>query len=225
MTPSTFGRRTFVAALASAAALTLMHAPVAPAAPGSQGAPPIAQARTLALGSTVTVFGTVTTPPGAFESSFFDRGFGIQDRTAGIYVSATELPDVAIGTAVRVTGTLDDQVGLLVVRPTSITALGAARPVVPRTVKARVVGEATESTLVTTTGRVTGAVLDDLPFGYKFTIADQSGETTVFVNLQSGIDVSGIRVGQTVRVTGMSSQYESTYEIDPRFPADLTVVS
>lgn len=218
----------FTATLIALAAITAVLAPVAgavpPGPPAGPGGPPIAQARTLELGATVTVTGTVTTPPGAFQSSFFDRGFGIQDRTAGIYISAPEPAPVSIGTLVTVTGTLADQSGLLVVRPTSITPIGQVDPVIPRTVKARVVGESTESTLVTATGRVTSAVVDDLPFGYKFTIADQSGTTTVFVNLETGVDVSGIRVGQTVRVTGMSSQYETTYEIDPRFPADLTVI-
>src|SRR5215510_13364624 len=52
----------------------------------------IALARTLPLGTVVTVDGTATTPSGAFESSFFDKGFGLQDRSAGIYVSiATDL--------------------------------------------------------------------------------------------------------------------------------------
>ena len=55
----------------------------------------IAEARTRPLGTVVTVAGSVTTPSGAFESSFFDKGFALQDRTAGIYVS---LPtDLGVG--------------------------------------------------------------------------------------------------------------------------------
>ncbi|MGB3770971.1 MAG: hypothetical protein WBA00_07500 [Rhodococcus sp. (in: high G+C Gram-positive bacteria)] len=211
-----------LATLVTLAALAVVAGPAAVAAP--PGSPPIAQARTVDLGETVTVTGTVTTPPGAFESSFFDVGFAVQDRTAGIYVSAAERADLAIGTAVTVTGTLADQYGLLVVKPATITPIGPAEPVSPRRVKVRVIGESTESTLVTTVGRLTSPVVNDQPYGYKFTIADQSGETTVFVNNQTGIDVSNLVVGTTIAVTGMSSQYTDHYEIDPRFPADLTVL-
>lgn len=199
----------------------VMLAPTATAAP--PGAPPIAQARAQGVGATVTVSGTITTPPGAFESSFFDVGFAVEDRTAGIYISAAERSTLGIGTAVTVTGTLADQSGLLVVKPTAITPIGPADPVAPRRVVTRVIGESTESSLVTTVGRVTSPVLDDLPFGRKFTIADQSGETTVYINTQTGIDTSAVQVGSVVQVTGMSSQYEDHYEIDARFPADLVV--
>lgn len=208
-------------ALTVVATSAVMLAPTATAAP--PGAPPIAQARAQGVGATVTVSGTITTPPGAFESSFFDVGFAVEDRTAGIYISAAERSTLGIGTAVTVTGTLADQSGLLVVKPTAITAIGPADPVAPRRVVTRVIGESTESSLVTTAGRVTSPVLDDLPFGRKFTIADQSGETTVYINTQTGIDTSAVQVGSVVQVTGMSSQYEDHYEIDARFPADLVV--
>src|SRR5690349_5653611 len=77
----------------------------------------IAEARALPLGTVVTVDGSATTPSGAFESSFFDKGFGLQDRTAGIYVSlATDL-NITVRTQVRVTGTLQDSFGLLILVP------------------------------------------------------------------------------------------------------------
>ena len=47
----------------------------------------IGEARSLPLGTIVTVQGSVTVPSGAFSSSTFDQGFAIQDRTGGIYVS------------------------------------------------------------------------------------------------------------------------------------------
>ena len=55
---------------------------------------PIATARTLPLGTVVTVDGSATTPSGAFESSTFDKGFGLQDRSAGIYVSIAVDPHI-----------------------------------------------------------------------------------------------------------------------------------
>ena len=60
------------------------------------------------LGTVVTVDGSVTTPSGAFESSTFDKGFGLQDRGAGIYVSVAVDPHLLPRTQVRVTGELRD---------------------------------------------------------------------------------------------------------------------
>ena len=47
----------------------------------------IAQARSLPLGTEVTIDGLVTVASGTFSSSTFDQGFAIQDNTGGIYVS------------------------------------------------------------------------------------------------------------------------------------------
>src|SRR5262245_11331327 len=76
----------------------------------------IAEARSLPLGTIVTIVGAVTVPSGAFSSSTFDQGFAIQDRTGGIYVSVPDDLEFAPRQQVRVTGTLADTVlpGLLV---------------------------------------------------------------------------------------------------------------
>ena len=78
---------------------------------------PIAKARALPLGTEVTVKGTATTPSGAFESSFFDKGFGIQDASAGIYVSVPTDLHVIPGRQARVTGVLRDSFGLRILVP------------------------------------------------------------------------------------------------------------
>lgn len=88
----------------------------------------IAEARSLPLGTVVTIDGAVTVPSGAFSSSTFDQGFAIQDRTAGIYVSTPDNLGFAPRQQVRVTGTLADTVlpGLLVLvdgPPSKHTAL------------------------------------------------------------------------------------------------------
>ena len=76
-----------VCATAYASVVCLPSPPAAIAAPTGQHVISIAEARALPLGTVVTVDGSVTTPSGTFESSFFDKGFGLQDRSAGIYVS------------------------------------------------------------------------------------------------------------------------------------------
>ena len=68
---------------------------------------------------------------------------------------------------------------------------------------------------------ITQAPSSDLPYGYKFAVDDGSGEVQIFVNVQTGIDVSHLVLDQLVSVTGFSSQFETHYEIDPRRPADI----
>lgn len=70
----------------------------------------IAEARSLPLGTVVTIDGVVTVPSGAFSSSTFDQGFAIQDRTGGIYVSVPDNGGLTLRQQVRVTGTLADTV-------------------------------------------------------------------------------------------------------------------
>ncbi len=208
-----------------AAALLVFAATSAQAAPHAVS---IAQARALPLGTVVTVDGSVTTPSGAFESSFFDKGFGLQDRSGGIYVSLQTNLNVAPRRQARVTGTLTDSFGLLLLVPSSpsdVKLHGAGPRVAPRFVTTGGVSEATEGLLVRVVGTITQAPASDLPYGYKFYVNDGSGELTIFVNTQTGIDLSDLEVGQIVIVTGFSSQFDTHYEIDPRFPMDVFVLT
>jgi hypothetical protein len=187
----------------------------------------IADARELPLGTRVTLTGTVSTPSGAFASSFFDFGFGLQDHSAGIYISVQTDLALAPQDAVRVTGTLADSYGLLVVLvddPDDIDACGRAARVEPRRLKTSAVGESSEGLLVSVKGTITEAPSSDLPYGYKFAVDDGSGTLQIFVNLETGIDVTTLSLGQRVSVTGFSSQFDDHYEIDPRSPSDIHVL-
>ena len=206
-----------------AAAVLVFAAAAAQAAPHAIS---IAQARALPLGTVVTVDGSVTTPSGAFESSFFDKGFGLQDKSAGIYVSLQTDLGVAPRAQARVTGTLQDSFGLLILvpaDPSDVKIHGAGRRVKPEFVATGAVGEATEGRIVRVVGTITQAPASDGSFGSKFFVDDGSGELQIFVNTQTGIDLSGLMAGQTVSVTGFSSQFDTHYEIDPRSPADIEV--
>ena len=186
----------------------------------------IEDARAQPVGTRVTIDGTVSTPSGAFSSSFFDVGFGLQDREAGIYVSVQTDPQLVPGDRVRVSGVLADSFGLLVLLPdaiTDVTRLGHTRPPNAHPDKTADIGESTEGLLVSVNGRVTQAPTSDLPYGFKFTVDDGSGPLQIFVNTPTGIDLSALSVGKKVKVTGFSSQFDDHYEIDPRFPDDLVV--
>jgi DNA/RNA endonuclease YhcR with UshA esterase domain len=210
----------------NAALLVVLSTFGAAAAQAAPHAISIAQARSLPLGTVVTVDGSVTTPSGAFESSFFDKGFGLQDKSAGIYVSLQTNLGVAPRAQARVTGTLTDSFGLLILvpaDPSDVKIHGAGPKVKPEFVATGAVGEATEGRIVRVVGTITQAPASDGSFGSKLFVDDGSGELQIFVNTQTGIDLSGLMAGQTVSVTGFSSQFETHYEIDPRFPSDIEV--
>jgi DNA/RNA endonuclease YhcR with UshA esterase domain len=210
----------------TAALLVVVSAFGAVAAQAAPQAISIAEARSLPPDTVVTVDGSVSTPSGAFESSFFDKGFGLQDKSAGIYVSLQTDLGVAPRDQARVTGTLTNSFGLLILvpaDPSDVKIHGAGPKVQPEFVTTGAVGEATEGRIVRVVGTITQAPTSDLPFGFKFFVDDGSGELQIFVNTQTGIDVSGLMAGQTVSVTGFSSQFDTHYEIDPRSPDDIEV--
>lgn len=188
----------------------------------------IAEARSLPLGTVVTIDGSVTVPSGAFSSSTFDQGFAIQDRTGGIYVSVPDNLGFELRQQVRVTGKLADTVlpGLLVlVDVTEIKAHGTGPKVNALPVETGDVGEATEGKLVTITGTITLPIVNDLPFGFIIFINDGSGEVHSFVCASTGIDVSGLSPGQTIEVTGFSGQFANDFEVDPRTQNDIRIVN
>jgi hypothetical protein len=187
----------------------------------------IAEARRLPLGARVTVDGTVSTPSGAFASSFFDVGFGLQDRSAGLYVSLQIDLHLTPGDRARVTGVLVDSYGLLVLvpdGPDDVERGGHGGPPAPRRVRTGGVGESTEGLLVSIKATIVDAPTSDLPYGYKLFVDDGSGELQIFVNLETGIDVTTLAAGQRVAVTGFSSQFEDHYEIDPRNQGDILLL-
>jgi hypothetical protein len=83
------------------------------------------------------------------------------------------------------------------------------------------VGPATEGRLIRVQGRIIGAVVDDLPWGWKIHLDDGSGRLLVFVATATRIDVKALRAGQRLRVTGFSGRYEQHTELLPRGPHDL----
>jgi len=194
-----------------------------PAASAQPRAVSIAQARALPLGTVVTVIATATTPSGWLESSSFDKGFGLQDFSAGIYVSVAVDRNIAVRDRVRVTGQLRDSFGLLQIAadPAQVEVLGKGLPILPRFRLTGAVNESTEGSLVWVLGTVTQAPVSDLPFGYIFHVNDGSGDLTIFVSTQPGIDLSAVTLGRKVAVTGFSGQFDTHYEINPRFQSDI----
>lgn len=224
-------RMPFLTIRRAASALPLVTLLFALAPDVAHSAPPtpktisMAEARSLPLGTVVTVDGSVTVPSGAFSSSTFDQGFAIQDRTGGIYVSVVADLGFAPRQQVRVTGRLAESFGLLVlVDVTDIKPHGSGPKVHALPVATGAVGDTTEGKLVRVTGTITQPIVDDLPFGFIVFVDDGSGDVQVFVCASTGIDVSGLSPGDTIDVTGFSGQFAGTIEVEPRFQSDITVL-
>lgn len=203
------------------------------ALPGaSTAAPPsqpkvisVAEARSLPLGTVVTLDGSITVHSGAFSSSTFDQGFAIQDHTGGIYVSVADDLGFAPRQQVRLTGQLADSFGLLVlVNVTSIKPHGSGPKVQALPVATGAVGAATQGKLIRVRGTIAQPVVNDLPFGFIVVVDDGSGGQFV-VNASTGIDVSGLHEGQTIEVTGFSGQFDDHSEVAPRTQADIRIVN
>lgn len=211
-------------AVLAALALAL---PLAACGGDDEDALSIAEARAAANGTAVTVEGHVSVQPGAFVSALGDEGFAIQDDTAGVYVKVDERLGFGLGARVRVTGTLDEQNQLRVLKavPADVTTLSGTAQVVARDVGTGAVNESVEGLLIRASGNVTQTFMDDSPYGYKLYINDGSGEVQVFVHVSAGFDkamLQALTAGQRITVVGLAAQYETTYEVAPRQASDLT---
>ncbi|HEU0016625.1 MAG TPA: hypothetical protein VFQ45_23285 [Longimicrobium sp.] len=177
----------------------------------------IADARQQPDGEQVAVEGVVTVGSGTF-----DAGFAIQHRGAGIYVMPGDTTErYARGSRVFVSGVLANPNQQLTVSGAAVLVMDRGRVPAPRPLRTSEVNEDTEGLLVRVAGRVQGEVADDRPYGWKLMLDDGSGAVLVFVDAQTGIDVSGIRAGQALEVTGYAGQYDDHHEVLPRTPSDL----
>jgi DNA/RNA endonuclease YhcR with UshA esterase domain len=190
------------------------------------GALSITEARAKGTGTEVTIEGSVTVAPGTFKSAMDDEGFALQDSSGGVYVKMAEKQSFGLGAKVRVTGTLDEQnkLGILKAVPTGVKLLDDSQQVSPKTVGTGAVNENVEGQLVQVSGNVTKTFQDDSPYGYKLYINDGSGEVQVFVHVSAGFDKAALQAltaNQRITVLGFAAQYETTYEVAPRQPSDL----
>ncbi len=188
---------------------------------------PIVTARVQAQGTTVAVMGLVTVPSGDFRSSSGDEGFAIQDQTAGIWISVKKNLKFKVGQRVLVTGILGQSFGKLQIVPNGPADVEAL-PGMKLRVATGQVGTATLGYLISVEGTITqDGVVTDLPYGYKVFLNDGSGVTQVFLSASTNIDPRApyLRPGRQLRATGFGSQYDTTYEIEPRNRRDLESIS
>jgi DNA/RNA endonuclease YhcR with UshA esterase domain len=205
----------------------IVLAPICGAAAAGPSYIPIVTARVQPQGTTVAVMGLVTVPSGDFRSSSGDEGFAMQDQTAGIWISVKKNLKLKAGQRVLVSGTLGESFGKLQIVPDDLADVQAL-PGAKLRVATGQVGRATLGYLISVEGTITqDGVVDDLPYGYKVFLNDGSGVVQVFLSASTKIDPRAryLRPGGQLRVTGFGSQYNKTYEVEPRNHRDLVPIS
>jgi DNA/RNA endonuclease YhcR with UshA esterase domain len=178
----------------------------------------IAETKTMAKETMVTVEGQVTAPPGVFD----EQAFHIQDSTAGImvYLSPGQYSALNEGDRVRVTGQLWDYYGeweIRVAGPGDIQRLGEGEPLQPTMIETGEVDEAHEGSLVQIVGEITGWAESALY------LDDGSGEAQVYIKEATGIERPWVEKGEIYSVTGIVSQYKDEHELLPRYQSDIAL--
>jgi hypothetical protein len=191
---------------------------------------PIAEARSLADGSTVLVEGVLTTALGALESG---HGGFVQDASGGIalYLDAPASATWAAGTTIRATGEVGSRFSQRTLRisEAGIVMISTATLPIPMSRATGASGEADEGRRVTVAGTVIGSA-DELADGLGVTVDDGSGPIRVVI----GPDALAGRVianGMSATVTGPLGQRDSSgtgtagYRIHATLPGELDLVS
>ena len=186
----------------------------------------IDQARQQADGVEVSIAGVVTVPSGWFRSANLDQGFALQDVTGGLYITTDQPLPLSLGDSVAVSGILgNDGHGQRWVRLKAWQRRERSLSiVVPKTVSAQVAGQQMDGQLVTVRGQIVRSLQDDAPYGDRLWIADDSGEIQIYMPKSTQIkpaELAFLQMGQTIEVTGLSSQFDNNDEVIPRRRADI----
>jgi len=182
----------------------------------------IAEARNAADGTTVTVEGIITTPPGVWGA----KGFYLQDSTGGIYVYQSD-STYSEGQKVKlsaVKSTYNGEVELTNI--IKLTDEGRAPVPDPKIVSK--VDETNQGELLTLQHVTVKNIGTPDKFG-TFEFDAVNGETTnrVRVDSRSGMDynsfTSRYAEGSVLDITGIGSVFKGTYQLKPRSASDFSL--
>jgi hypothetical protein len=186
----------------------------------------------LMLGQQVTIKGLATVATGTLST--VDNDIFMQDATGGVnvYKRTTQIPAVAVGDSLSVTGFVDQYNGLTrITSPTITVVTPGAGSTVPRlltTNEIAATGETYEGSLVTVHGcLITGGTWPGAGSDGSVTIDDGTGGCTMFIDKDTNIDGTAQPDGR-IDVVGVLTQYDNSlpytsgYRIVPRSTADIT---
>ncbi|MFC0211469.1 OmpL47-type beta-barrel domain-containing protein [Paenibacillus chartarius] len=203
--------------------VTLANVPAEPLPPDGPVEPAlitIAEARTKAEKTAVTVEGVVTTEPGSFGG----QAFYLQDSTAGIYVFQSQT-GFHQGDKVKVTAPLAlFNTELELANPTSIKKTGTAP--LPAAAPVAAVNDANQGQLVKLENVTITNIVTASPAGsFEFDAVSGAVSNHVRVDGRTGLTLSNFpyKEGQQVSITGVSAIFRGAYQLKPRGLADFAL--
>ncbi|WP_258881578.1 OmpL47-type beta-barrel domain-containing protein [Paenibacillus sp. sptzw28] len=180
----------------------------------------IAEARSKAAGTLVTLEGVVTTEPGAFGS----QAFYLQDATGGIYVFQS-LSGFHQGDIVKITApTAVFNTELELTDPVEIAKTGTSA--LPAAAPANAVTNDNQGQLVELSGVTISSIVSASPAGsFEFDAVNGSVSNHIRVDARTGLTQSTFpyHAGQTVNIQGIASIFKGVFQLKPRGLSDFTL--
>ncbi|APO48135.1 endonuclease [Paenibacillus xylanexedens] len=174
----------------------------------------VAEARTKAAGTTVTIEGVVTTEPGAFGG----QAFYLQDETAGIYVFQ-HTSGFHAGDKVKVTATTtiyNSEFELTDI--VAIEKTGTAS--VPAPIEVTAITDANQGQLVQLKNVTIENIISATPVGsFEFDAVAADGTSThIRVDTRTGVTETSFpyAAGDKIDITGVSAIFKDVYQLKPR---------
>ncbi|WP_234405648.1 endonuclease [Paenibacillus sp. IHBB 10380] len=181
----------------------------------------IAEGRSKAAGSVVTLQGTITTEPGAFGG----QAFYLEDATGGIYVYQST-SGFHQGDIVKVTAPLAlYNTELELIEPVSIVKTGSASLPVPK--KVTTVNDGNQGQIIELRDvSIHNIVAAASPVGsFEFDVVSGTTSNHVRVDARTGLLLTDFpyHEGQVVNVTGVSSIFKGVYQLKVRGLSDFSL--
>lgn len=187
----------------------------------------IAEARTHAVGDTVTTGGIVIT--GNYGTAGSSTDYHIQDGTAGsdIYLSGTDA-GLALGDSIIVTGTISIYNGKFEVMPftlgdITVVSSGNALPAFQVITIAEFLanyGDYGSELIEFDSVTIASGNWPSSGSNGSVTISDGTNSTTLYIDKDTDLDENSAPTG-AFRIRGIGTQYNTTAEILPRFYSDV----
>ncbi|WP_435303323.1 DUF5689 domain-containing protein [Paenibacillus amylolyticus] len=174
----------------------------------------VAEARTKAAGTTVTIEGVVTTEPGAFGG----QAFYLQDETAGIYVfqhtSGFHAGDkVKVTAATTIYNSEFELTDIVAIEKTGTAS-------VPAPIEVTAITDANQGQLVQLKNVTIENIISATPVGsFEFDAVTADGTSThIRVDTRTGVTETSFpyAAGDKIDITGVSAIFKDVYQLKPR---------
>ncbi|WP_445744925.1 DUF5689 domain-containing protein [Paenibacillus sp. FSL M7-0656] len=174
----------------------------------------VAEARTKAAGTTVTIEGVVTTEPGAFGG----QAFYLQDETAGIYVfqhtSGFHAGDkVKVTAATTIYNSEFELTDIVAIEKTGTASI-------PAPIEVTAITDANQGQLVQLKNVTIENIISATPVGsFEFDAVAADGTSThIRVDTRTGVTETAFPyvAGDKIDITGVSAIFKDVYQLKPR---------